>query len=871
MSISVRCPECDAVSRVPDEKAGKKVRCKQCSAVIVAVDDLDVLIESPVRRSVGGRQRRGGERSAKQPPWVIIGGIAGAVLLLVVLVIAMNGGGANATREWVGDPVAVGMLDREVNLNGYAIRPPRDWTVSYNEIGGAAPTVKYIWTAPDIRETLTLEFRQDARYHPNFEPHVVTKPGIHFGDGSGDSFYFLGATHDRGTINGQKFQRIFSPQNTSKTSGSYAFYLAYFQGLGIKLSIESRQSESSASFKSMVAAALTFRIGQPSDSRAVPVQQLLAAKSNPGSNIPGTPSVNNAPNGVARPPVLGNRNSPSANSPNNTSNNIPTNNPNNGSSTPAVKRSGAIPELSNVGGGQASYLSYAYQRPALPGVFHIYPDETYQPKVVIPVPPSFEVMSRPVTASDFLLVGSQVWNVKTAERVASLGIKINHGDFAALSPDGKLVAFRDRGNDAAPIGVFSTEQRSQTVELAARKGDARLEWLGFLDATRLMVVWRGWNDTRDNAVQIWNAETGEGLSAFGLGPFGRNDMSVSSDGEQMLFHTSDTVGYVSLTPKKPKPTPLPMPDRRALFSVNGLAFSPDNSRAAIYRGDWEGLSILEWDVTKKKIVQNGTIPINASDISVGPGQNDAFQWTPDGKHWLVKGHLLLECKSGNPVWMLQSLPGVHVSPIMLDEETLLVPVQSKNHRDTFLVSVPFPWEQIRRATAAMNDPAQPALLRPGASVSMEFNPGPLRFMPAEQMAQVLGQPLAERLKTFGVKVEANQPTVLYVKYNEQTGDTLQVVEQRSPFDFRGTPTGQTVNETKYQLEIGWKKAGTDRVYWKTTSLGSTARSTSAATVSDQSLHQEMVDRLKRQLNSLMIPYYIPEDPSIPLLPTISSR
>ena len=154
---------------------------------------------------------------------------------------------------------------------------------------------------------------------------------------------------------------------------------------------------------------------------------------------------------------------------------------------------------------------------------------------------------------------------------------------------------------------------------------------------------------------------------------------------------------------------------------------------------------------------------------------------------------------------------------------------------------------------------------------MEFNPGPLRFMPADQMAQVLGEPLAARLKTFGVKVEANQSTVLYLKYQEQTGDALQVVERRSPFDFRGTPTGQTVNETKFQLEIGWKQAGTDRVYWKTTSQGSTSRSTNAATVSDQSIHQEMVDRLKRQLNSLMIPYYIPEDETIPLLPVLSSR
>ena len=858
MSISVRCSKCDAVFRVPDEKAGKKIRCKECSEIIVAVDDLEVLSDEPVRRSSSSLQRRGGSRTAKQPPWMIIAGIGGAVLMLVIFALLMRGGAASASREWVSDPAGVAMLDHEVNLNGYAIRPPRGSTVSYSEVAGAAPTVKYIWTSPDIRETLTLQFRQDARYQPDFEPQVITRPGINFLDGKRDSFIYEGATHDRGTINGQKFQRILSAQSKTNPADVDAIYLAYFPGLGINLTISSKQGVSSTSFKSMEAAVLSFRVGTPSDPRAVPVQQLLAANGNSGATNPLAPRTNNATGGNARPPALTNVTPP-----------VTTNPPNNADSTPTVKKSGAIPELSNTGGGRTSFLSYAYQKPELPGVFHIYPDESYQPKVVIPVPPGTLAMSRPVTPSDFLLVGSQVWNVKTAERVASLDIKINQGDFAALSPDGKLVAFRNRGNDSAPIAVFSTEKGSQTVELEARKGDARLEWLGFLDANRLMVVWSRWNDTRDNAVQIWDAESGEGLSAFGLGAFDRNDMSVSSDGQQLLFHTSDTVGYVSLTPKKPKPTPLPMPDRRALGRVNGMAFSPDSTRAAIYRGGWEGISILEWDVTKKKIVQNGTIPINASDIAFG--LDDAFQWTPDGKHWLVKGHMLLECKSGNPVWMLQSLPGVYASPIMLDHETMLVPVQSKNRLETFLVSVPFPWEQIRRATAAMNDPAQTALLRPGISVSMEFNPGPLRFMAADQMAQVLGQPLAERLKTFGVKVEANQSTVLYLKYEEKTGDTLQVVERRSPFDFRGTPTGQSVNETRYQLEIGWKQAGSDRVYWKTTSQGSTSRSTNAATISDQSIHQEMVDRLKRQLNSLMIPYFIPEDPSIPLLPAISSR
>jgi predicted Zn finger-like uncharacterized protein len=850
MSILVRCAECSASFRISDEKADKKVRCKECGETFDAEEEG----RSPARRVSGNRSRRGSSR-AKQPPWKMIVGVGAEALGFFVLIAIVSVGLSRPPREWVADPAQVAALDNEVNLNGYAIRPPRGWNISYQEINGAAPTVTYLWNGPDPRESLTLKFTQRSIYHPNYEPRIITQ-GMAIIGGADDTFIFHGATHDHGTINGQRFQRIFSPQSISRRGGASSIYLAYFQGLSVQVDISSQQAETSSAFKTLEAAALSFRVGAPSDPRAISVQQLLAANNRSG-NINATQG-NNVPNINPRPAPINNGNA-----------NVAPNVPN--GANPAVKKSSAIPELSNVGGGQAAYLSYAYQRPNLPGVYHIYPDETYQPKVVIPLPSGTVSMNRPVTASDFLLLGSQVWNVKTGERVSSLGVKIDHGDFAALSPDGKLIAYRGRGNDSAPIAIFSTETRGQTVELEARKGDARLEWLGFLDANRLMVVWSQWNDTRDNAVQIWNAESGEGLSAFGLGPFTRKDMSVSPDGQQMLFHTSDTVGYVALSSKKPKPTPLPMPDRRALPFLNGLAFSPDNSRAAVYRGGWEGLTILEWDVAKKTIVQNGTIPINAFDIGFNAGQNDPFQWTPDGEHWLLKGHLLLDCQTGNPVWMLQSLFAVYASPIMLDRDTMLVPVQSANRHDNFLVSVPFPWEKIRRATAAVKNPSEPALLRPGASVSMEFNPGPLRFLPADQMAQILGEPLAARLKTFGIKVEANQPTTLYLKYNEQTGDALQVVEKRTPFDIRGTPTGQTVNETRFQLEIGWKQTGSDRIFWKTTSQGSTPRSTNAATVSDQSIHKEMIDHLKRQLNSLMIPYFIPEDESIPLLPVISSR
>lgn len=870
MSISVSCSECAEVYHVSDDKLGKKIRCRQCGAIVPITDDSTLFEEAaPVRRSKTNRPRRV-SKSADQTPWLLIGGITAAIVLVIAVVVSLIGGSSAPKSGWVSDPQLEATLDREVNLNGYAVRPPRDWPVTYSETGGAVPTVKYSWRSRHQDELLELVFYKDARYHPDYQPQIVTTRGAFGLDFSRDVYLYEGAAHDQGKINGQKFHRLFSPKKfVPKVVNAQSLYITYLPGVKVELLVSTDQGESSSAFRTLETAALTFRVGLPSDPSAVPIQQRLAnsnvAPNNFNNTVPNA-ELPNQPNGNQVASSNANR-LPTVIAPNQPS--PPPAPPTNNLNKPTVIKSGEIPTLANLVEAKGGALSYFYQRPEHPGVYHIYPNEDYQPKVVIPLLSDSAALTRPITASDFLMVGSQIWNVKSSEVAATLKLKIDRSDLVAVSPDGKLVAYRERGKDESPIAIFSTDTQSQTIELAARKGDARLIWIGFLDPTRLMLVWNRWNKTNDNAVQIWDANIGEGLSAFGLAAFDQSKMTVSSDGERLLYVTNDSAWIVSLNQKTPKPTPLPIPDRLALIILNGLAISPDNSRAAAYRNKGDEISLLEWDLQKKKITQNGSIPLNASDIAFN-GQADSFAWTQNSDHWLLKGHLLLDTKSGNPIWRLQPLFAMFTPPIMIDQETLLVPVQSKS-RESFLISVPFPWDKIRRATEVMNDRSQPALLRPGSSVSMEFNPGPLRFMAADQMAQVLGQPIADRLKSFGIKVEPNQPTVLYIKYQEQTGDSLKVIEKKSPFDFAGTPTGQTVNETRYELELGWKQSGTGRIFWKTTSRGSTPRSSNTSNVSDQGLHDEMVKSLKRQLNNQVIPYFIPEDESVPLLPVISTR
>lgn len=105
MAIKVECPQCDKAYRLPDESAGKKFRCKACSAVItvpaaedVEVDISDDVIEEddpPVRRkTAGNKPKRKKSKPAPQgiSPLVWIGGGAGAVVLFACVLVGLIGG-----------------------------------------------------------------------------------------------------------------------------------------------------------------------------------------------------------------------------------------------------------------------------------------------------------------------------------------------------------------------------------------------------------------------------------------------------------------------------------------------------------------------------------------------------------------------------------------------------------------------------------------------------------------------------------------------------------------------------------------------------------------------------------------------------------
>jgi predicted Zn finger-like uncharacterized protein len=112
MPISVKCPECEAPYKVPDEAAGKAIKCKKCGAriSIPAADAGDEGGDDFASIGAGGDSGGGGEAKEKKK-----GGSNKTIIIIVAAVLVLTccicipGGGAGVYFLWIKPGVDAGL------------------------------------------------------------------------------------------------------------------------------------------------------------------------------------------------------------------------------------------------------------------------------------------------------------------------------------------------------------------------------------------------------------------------------------------------------------------------------------------------------------------------------------------------------------------------------------------------------------------------------------------------------------------------------------------------------------------------------------------------------------------------------------------
>ncbi|MCA9005998.1 MAG: hypothetical protein KDA70_12070, partial [Planctomycetaceae bacterium] len=171
-------------------------------------------------------------------------------------------------------------------------------------------------------------------------------------------------------------------------------------------------------------------------------------------------------------------------------------------------------------------------------------------------------------------------------------------------------------------------------------------------------------------------------------------------------------------------------------------------------------------------------------------------------------------------------------------------------------------------TLAAYDSRSEAYLGAGQQVSLEVNVGEIKFGKPEEVKSILGDVITQRLKTEGFQVADDQPTVFKIEYKEQAGNTLQLAKNVKPSaanPLGRVATGQTLETTAALFELSWYDRESQKTLWsKKVAINPRVLYLKEATA--QGARTEMFENLQSRLRAEFIPYFIPKDDTLKMLP-----
>jgi hypothetical protein len=273
--------------------------------------------------------------------------------------------------------------------------------------------------------------------------------------------------------------------------------------------------------------------------------------------------------------------------------------------------------------------------------------------------------------------------------------------------------------------------------------------------------------------------------------------------------------------------------------------SPTRQELAAISGDGRRLMILDRELNTRQEIDLGTVVIPTSDKSL--------IWTDDGQAVLVDAKLLVHLRAKRVVWK---------TGVILTSEVLYIGnehmvLQESVGRDKLQV-ISSPWGWIQRSLAVM-EAKGPAHITPYRPVTITVEvPEAFTEPPAEIAKRLLGR-LTERVTASGLSVDANQPTVLHAVFKEVKTKIVPHPSVKTRYPRRAN---DKVAAVVVSLELTWRDAQ-GRVF---ADEGTLTAERFGDTAYSYPPDDKVRDALEGQINALTVPFFLPEDPSLPALP-----
>lgn len=337
----------------------------------------------------------------------------------------------------------------------------------------------------------------------------------------------------------------------------------------------------------------------------------------------------------------------------------------------------------------------------------------------------------PAVSSPFIAVFAEVFgrgngcgivDLRTGRAAGQLSLNADPGDHQALSPDGKLVASTTQFGNVG-LGVWAVETGQKIYEYLPGKRGFR--FLTFSQPDRLIAVQDTWGEFTILVIDpIRGNEIGQ-FTMKGRGLDGESTLAISPGGRYLAavydgaLHVHD-LGSRQLVGRSPLPSSFNN-DR----SAQGLAFSPDGTEVAAAMPHFRELQLCSWSVSTGEVTferQYETSPA-ANVPGVTWYRGAVLDWVPDKTAWLLEGHVLLDRKTGEKIWIF---PETDANPRkMIDGERILW-LSRRRAGGTELAIATVPKDKVVKASEAVQaggvgvDAALPPITRADTSAAQSL-------------------------------------------------------------------------------------------------------------------------------------------------------
>jgi len=489
----------------------------------------------------------------------------------------------------------------------------------------------------------------------------------------------------------------------------------------------------------------------------------------------------------------------------------------------------------------------------------------------IPVPPQGDRVIYPATPSPFVALGLkitggddvQLWNLLTGEKTGQMQEAVKARSEYSLSPDGSQLAVKSGDSKHySKLEIWSFQTGKLVREIECDHPRKHLQTFQFVAPDRLFAYTSGSiGQGTTYLLRVLDTMEGKRLAEieldtnytkdrFAVSPGGRYVAALAHNNELSVFDVIDgkLVGQVEVKQF--------LEDRTGAF--RGMSYSPDGKQLGIVYSSTNSLLLL-FDM------ESGA-PADQVEIAGKPPTASAYRGTAiewlGVKGWCLFGGTVIERKTRRVVWNLElpivdrltsrrTLPGGWIA-------------QGGPHARKTLRFVPIPWPQIEAGLAAIKG-SSTAYLKPGGSVSLNFDIGQLRFGTKEDTATRLTEMYEKRFRVDDISIADDQPVVLKVGYSESEGETM--YERKG---IMGPKTGRTVQATNAQVAMTLATRDGNQTFWAH-EIAYDPRSVTVIgkEVNEASVRDSIFRQLIYKLSETPIPYFIPQDAGASQLPGVT--